>query len=107
MTKWFEEAWTLSSVRRGKGPLKNDDMSESRKAGGKLIMVVTPKGIPISFTDWGGKARPPEDINKVLESLGVDVRVDKEGTPYVEGINEPDEDTKPRREPVLAEAQGS
>jgi len=50
---------------------------------GRLFMVVDPKGWAHSFTLPGGKPMPPEDVNKILEELGVSVRVDWQGKGYL------------------------
>lgn len=53
------------------------------QAKGPLLLVLDPSGRSYSFTVVGGGLLPPEEVNVLLEKLGVDVRVDYRGVAYI------------------------
>lgn len=82
MASPFEKCGVLN-VTTGRGKSARGKDNDFKNCKGRLFMVVDPKGWAHSFTFPGGEPMPPADVNKILEGLGVDVRVDGKGVPYV------------------------
>ena len=83
MSSAFDKCAVLRVTgNRNKGPKSYED-SDFKGKPRKLMMVVDPKGYGYSCTLMGGGFMPPDEVNKMLEELGVDVRVDQNNAPYV------------------------
>lgn len=82
MASPFDRCGVLD-VTAGKARTERKKSERKLEFRGRLFMVVDPKGWAHSFTLPGGVPMPPEDVNKILEELGVDVRVDWQGRGYV------------------------
>jgi hypothetical protein len=79
MASPFDRCITLG-ITEGKASMES---TSSFRPGGPLLLLVNPAGRFYSFSLHNGLLMPPEDVNKILEELGLDVRVDYRGVAYV------------------------
>ena len=69
-------------------PLGNGPRPDSEFEGaGRLFLVVSKTRRVTHFRNRWGELMPPSEVNRMLEDLGVSVRVDDEWKPYVEEDN--------------------